>query len=721
MTQIITFKPKHEVECEKNLLDFIERAKHDLSIYEDQGGFNSDNWKVISKNGRTLSMHFTGPKPQGKKTGELMLQPFKDFAKAYMRDLQTWQERNPAQYMVVLKTIYETLIETNGKADILDFNGTSLRKTTESLEHRLSKDALYRAGQFLEKLLNDIREYKINLTIPTWKNPWKRPNEKASGTSHEDRAWQEKRLLSSHQISCLADAFCLAKTPYEQFYSSQAVLLMAAPSRGGELHFLTKDCLFETTAFKEVVDASGKVVKEEHTILNIRWVAAKGGGFIPKPVHPLIEPTVREAVQRLINIGEPARRAAQWSIKRPNEFYRHDGCITAEDHHEDAPLTILEFAAAMGLSQDNISNDISESIERRAFLTFYKQKWIQGIFETKDCITYRDLAAYTVENYKKSFPKFPNLSEINKPVSDMLCLVRDNELHSEFQPKGYSFTAPTINQLNDALGSIHERQKGKTVQSLFTTLGLKEENGDNLVITSHQIRVWLSTMAERGEMESLDLAMFAGRSRIQDNRAYDLRPMEELAKESRKLLSLGLEAHDGTKALQAVKVNVPVTFEMLGHKDRYGVVQASGFGYCEHDWTMSPCSKAGECVTCKEHSCIKGMPNTKERLLELEQVVKHELNRALQADNNAYSGASSWVIYQSKKLAIIKTLLTYLDNDDYPEGLIIRVPEDLDVSLTRIALNELGYSTEVAENSTLSKKITMTTESNFLAILQGGL
>ena len=721
MTQIITFKPKHEVECEKNLLDFIERAKHDLSIYEDQGGFKSDNWKVISKNGRTLSMHFTGPKPQGKKTGELMLQPFKDFAKAYMRDLQTWQERNPAQYMVVLKTIYETLIETNGKADILDFNGTSLWKTTESLENRLSKDALYRAGQFLEKLLNDIREYKINLTIPTWKNPWKRPNEKASGTSHEDRAWQEKRLLSSHQISCLADAFCLAKTPYEQFYSSQAVLLMAAPSRGGELHFLTKDCLFETTAFKEVVDDSGKVVKEEHTILNIRWVAAKGGGLIPKPVHPLIEPTVREAVQRLIDIGEPARRAVQWSIKRPNEFYRHDGCITKANHHEDDPLTILEFAAAMGLSQDNIPSDFAESIERSAFLNYYKQKWIQNLFEIKDYVTYRDLAAYTVENYKKSFPTFPNLSEINKPISDMLCIVRDNELHSEFQSKGYSFTAPTINQLNDALGAIHSRLKSKTAQSLFTSVGLKDENGDNLVITSHQIRVWLSTMAERGEMESLDLAMFAGRSRIQDNRAYDLRPMEELAKESRKLISLGLEAHDGTKALQAVKVNVPVTFEMLGHKDRYGVVQASGFGYCEHDWTMSPCSKAGECVTCKEHSCIKGMPNTKERLLELEQVVKYELNRALQADNNAYSGASSWVIYQSKKLAIIKTLLTYLDNDDYPEGLIIRVPEDLDVSLTRIALNELGYSTEVAENSTLSKKITMTTESNFLAILQGGL
>ena len=66
-------------------------------------------------------------------------------------------------------------------------------------------------------------------------------------------------------------------------------------------------------------------------------------------------------------------------------------------------------------------------------------------------------------------------------------------------------------------------------------------------------------------------------------------------------------------------------------------------------------------------------------------------------------------------------MLTYLDDDEYPEGLIIRVPEELDVSLTQIALNELGYSTEVTENSTLSENITLKAESNFLAILQGGL
>lgn len=721
MGQIIPFKPKHEAECDKNLNDFIERAKNELIIFDDQGGFDSDNWKIKYKNGSTSSMHFTGLKVEDSKTGDLMQEPFKSFAKAYIRDLQTWKERNPVSYMVVLKSVYEALLTINGFSNILNFDGIALRKTIEILESRLSSGSLYRAGQVLEALLVDLKQYKINLKIPTWKNPWKRPKEKALGTSHDDRAWQENRLLTSHQIKCLADAFRLAKTPYQQFYSAQSVLLMTAPSRGGELHFLTTDCLYETTAYKDVVDDSGKIVQEEHIILNIRWVALKGGGFIPKPVHPLLHTIVKEAVQRLIDIGAPARKSAQWAIDHPDEFFRHEGCITSEEHKEDDPLTIIEFASAMGLSSDQIPEQITNETNKSFFLGFYSQKWIHNLFDNKDYITYRDLAKYSIDRYKKKFPKYPNISKVDKPISEMLCLIRENELHGEFRPKGYSFVAPNLNQLNDALGAIHLRIKRSSAQSMFSSLGLKEESGENLIITSHQIRVWLSTMAERGEMDSLDLAMFAGRSRIEDNRAYDLRPMEELAEESRKLISLGLEEYDGTTALKAINTNVPVTFEMLGHKDRYGVVQASGFGYCEHDWTMSPCTKAGECITCKEHSCIKGMPDTRERLIELEEVVKHELDRAIDADINNYAGASSWVIYQSKKLAIIKTLLTYLENDDYPDGLIIRIPEDLDTSLTQIALNELGYSTETESTGTLNEQVNQTTTNNFLAILQGDL
>lgn len=60
---------------------------------------------------------------------------------------------------------------------------------------RSSGSSRYRYGQMLEKFLEDLRLLKINITIPVWKNPWKRPEDKAQGTSEEDRKWQEDRLL----------------------------------------------------------------------------------------------------------------------------------------------------------------------------------------------------------------------------------------------------------------------------------------------------------------------------------------------------------------------------------------------------------------------------------------------------------------------------------------------------------------------------------------------
>lgn len=719
MSEVIPFVPKYELDCQKNLNDFICRAKNQLTIYEDQGGFSSSNWKHYLANGRPQSMEFTGLAEKGRKTGSPMEPPFVDFAKAYVRDSQTWNATNPGNMMMVLKTCHDALLFVYSKADVLLLDGIVLRKITELIYERSSESSRYRYGQMLEKFLEDLRLLKINITIPVWTNPWKRPGNKAQGTSEEDRKWQKDRLLTSFEITALADAFRLATTAYQKFYSAQAVLLMCAPSRGGELSFLTVDCLFEETHSEKVRNEENQQLEDkETTILYIRWKAEKGGGLISKPVHPLIASTVKEAVKRLIMIGEPARKAAKWAIEKSSQFYRHDGCITSKEHDEDTPLTVGEFAAAFNLVDRSTSLE-STSTDTEVIKKLYRQKWVTNLIGAKSYITYRDLAQFTVEKYKKKFPSWPQIAEIDKPVYDLLCLVRENEFHIEFAPKEYSFECPNLNLLNDALGAIHQRLPG--THSLFSELGIKNEERGEIVISSHQIRVWLSTMAERGEMDSLDLAMFAGRSRIEDNRAYDLRPMSEFKAESRKLLELGLESLDGTTALEAVKVNVPVTFEMLGRKDRIGTVQVSGYGYCEHDWTMTPCTKAGECISCKEHACVKGLPKNVEHLKQLEDVVQNELNRAAAATQEGFHGANAWLVYHGKKLAIIKTLLKYLEDDQLPDGLILRIPEELDVSLTKIALGEQNFMNTVDEKNPMSEQLANESKSSFLALLQGGL
>lgn len=714
MADLIVFKPKHKLDCEKNLNDFVSRAKNDLIKYEDQGGFDVTVWRNQIKSGQKLAMSFCSF-TDGIRVGEVFEQPYLDFARAYIRDLQSWKERNPANYMLVLKSVYESLLITHGNANILLMDNTALRKCVEILEGRVTKDVTYRAGQVLEGFLENLITYGINYQISKWKNPWKRPREKAIRTDTDSRKWQEERLLSEYDIGIMADAFRLAKTLYQKYYSSLMVLLMATPSRGGELSFLTTDCLFEEVGLvDEKNPTTGLIEKVEKTVLRIRWYAEKGGGYVSKPIHPALENIVKEAVQRLIEISDPARKAAEWAIKHPNKFY-----LQAEA--KNSPITVREFFEAMTLNYEKIPSDVLNAINIQKTRSYQKAKWISELVDKKEYITYTDLATYTVEKYSKKFPHYPKIYGSNELISHCLCLIRENEFHKEFNVKEYSFEIPSLNVLNDALGVIHQRFKDKKVDSLFSSLGLTNEDGTPFVITSHQIRVWISTQAERGGMDAYDLARFAGRARIQDNIAYDLRPMEELHKESRRILELATSYEDGTKALSAVKANLPVSFEMLGNKDRIGTVQVTAWGFCEHDWAMTPCSKAGECVTCKEHACVKGLPKSLEKLQQLEQIITHEIQRADGEVKEGTYGANKWLIYHTKKLAVIKTLITMMDNDNLPDGYVIRIPAELDESMTKIALREHGLQAEVIADKTQKNELVNSAQNDFLSILRANL
>ena len=136
---------------------------------------------------------------------------------------------------------------------------------------------------------------------------------------------------------------------------------------------------------------------------------------------------------------------------------------------------------------------------------------------------------------------------------------------------------------------------------------------------------------------------------------------------------------------------------------------------------MTPCTKAGECISCKEHACVKGLPKNLEKLKELEVVYQDELNIAAAATNDGFAVANSWLIYHGKKLAIIKTLIKYLENDQLPDGLILRIPEELDISLTKIALGEQKLVNAVNEKNPISAQIIKESSTSFLALLTGEL
>jgi hypothetical protein len=72
------------------LASFISRAKHELTIYDSDGGFSSDTWYHILKGGKRSSIAFKEfESSRGKSDGAVFKQPFLDFARAYVREQQS--------------------------------------------------------------------------------------------------------------------------------------------------------------------------------------------------------------------------------------------------------------------------------------------------------------------------------------------------------------------------------------------------------------------------------------------------------------------------------------------------------------------------------------------------------------------------------------------------------------------------------------------------------
>lgn len=675
MNNIVIFIPRTGSSDKKNLEDFIYHCRNNLTLYEEQGGFAVNEWHYHAEN-RKYAMTFSKYKEYSDAYSyDPMEEPFLTFAKAYIRYRQSQkQNKNIADTMVALRTIHDALLEIHGTADVLYVDGLVQQRAFELINERFPKsDKRYFWGGKLVLLYEFLIDKAIVPALPVWKNHWKKAKEKANRTDHESREWQEERCPSLHQMLSLADCFTKAVTPQDRYWSSVFTLLMFAPSRGGELSYLTIHSL-----------------QEEDGALYVCWFGEKGFGedkkWVPEPLHD----AVREAFSRLLQIGQPARDAAKFAYDNPGVFFRHANCSTPNDFPENKPLDALQFAHAMDFSPSSIAR-ISDHLDDHNcesawnVCNAHQSKWIQNLRRDGNP-TYQHLAQYVLNNYKSL--DWPEIPHIGRPVWEALLLVRDNEFHAEHQIKQFSWVMPSMGQLNDQLS---QRPLKNTIPTIFQRFGVKEMDGSEMSLVSHQLRVWISTNSERGGMDAWKLAKWAGRARIKDNRHYDLRPREE--RELQAVRILGFD--ERPTALEAIEMNLPVSYEDLGI-DRLGIADVTLYGMCVKDYAMAPCTKGGECMICKDHRCIKGMPKTLDRIIRLENQVESQLRKAERDEGEGVYGASVWKTHFVWKLSHIRTQRIILESEDTPKGAIIFIPPAHDPSSVERALQQRGYDVKAS-------------------------
>lgn len=656
MGDVVQFVPRADQDAIENIASFIGLAVNELSAFGGKENWAHDKWEE----GTTVVVFATKTAPLDAYSYTPMADPFKQFAKGYVKYQFSHRPTKNLNPMVqALRCLEAGLIAVTSRAEIQLLNGAVLDvSAAKCREFYRSADVQCQTGRHLKAIVDFVRENRMAPSMGLWKSPFKKPAILTEDLGPEGKAHRDSKLPSNVVMLMVADLFAQASDVESRYFTSIFILLMATPSRISEVLCLPIDCI------QWEPDNDG--VPQMY----LRWRAAKGKGATKKWVVPAMHDAVRESVRRLIEISELARAAARFAYENPGQFLPHAGCLVDPGAVGDRALGPDEFCSAIGLKSGRQRLDGASS-----WSGVKGDKKIARLIKDGKT-TFLALASYVMETYAGAY--WPCVDESEAVLAwDALCLHRQNEFHPDFAVKAFSWRLPSANEVNERLSP----EKGL---SLFERAGMKNDDGSAVRITTHQLRHWLSTMCERAGMDDYTLAQWAGRAKVSDNRHYDHRTPEERLSEAREILKV-----EQPPLLDRIKARQPVTYEELG-VDRLGTAKATLYGMCVHDYAMTPCEKQRECMTCKEHVCIKGDHVSLDRIKLLEAQTELLLKRAQDAHADGIFGADRWVDNHKWKLAHTKAIRITLERDDVLDGTFVRIPEGHDPSPVRRALMDLG-------------------------------
>ncbi len=596
---------------------------------------------------------------------------YMEFAKAYFRYQQGHKPTGTKNESKALRAIEAALIQVTGVANIQNISFAVLDEAALLARQHYSKGAAYHCGREVERLATFVSENKlVPSDVHGWRNPIKRPGDK-NKTGVEGKNDREKKLPDEPALNALAEIF--ASNPSSKrdiFTTSTFAMLMSAPSRISEVLDLPEDC--------EVVETDREGVER----YGWRFFSGKGFEGDIKWIPTVMVPVAKEAVRRIRLLSENARSLAKWIEEHPTKFYRHKNCPDVAD---DAPLTIEQACKALGLAHGT----------RKVGKSSLKQR---GLKAEDGAYTLNSLWRYVLGSLPKKFPWYDKDKGIK--YSNALFALNKNQFHGNRGGLPVELHKPTNNFFNNDL-SPRLALEGKHA-SIFDRYDYFSDAGERLKLTSHQARHLLNTIAQRGGLSNLEIAKWSGRADVRQNRAYNHMSEYEL---------VGLaESLDPSKSLFGpageVAKHLPVSsleFNTLEH----AAAHITEYGYCVHDYTISPCEKYRDCLNCTEQVCIKGDSKNLERIKSRLEMEERLYLLAQEAIKSGEMGADRWYQYREKTVVRLRELVSIMESADIEEGAQIKLRGNDFSHLRRVVTNKgLEMDAKDAEEAKILSEVT---------------
>ena len=675
MSSVIQFTPRQERDSLNNLEDFISLCRDELTVFGADLNWDDWNWPKAA-NFTKVGVNSRGVNPES----DLLAPEFMDFAKAYFRYQQGHKPTVAKNEMRALRCIEQALLKQNDSSEISKISISVLDEAAMVARQFYAKPAAYHAGREIEKLAKFVSDKNlVPEKLDSWKNPIKRANDRVN-TGQKAKAVRENKLPSSDALEAMAEIFASSPdNPKDIFTSSVFAMLLCAPSRIAEILLLPVDCEVEEK------DSQGDIQ------YGWRFYSGKGFGGDIKWIPEVMVPIAKEAIARIKSLTAPARDLVKWIEDNPQSFYSHLGCPKVDSTQK---LTAIESALALGL----VARDRHSAQSSLSGMKLKPYDYSYSLDELWN--------NYVMPRQPEGFPWLSKEQGI-KYSNALFCMTK-NLLHEQRGNLPVILWAPTNNIFNNDL-SPRESLNKASHQSIFDRYGYKDAEGNRLKATSHQMRHLLSTIAERGGMAQDELAKWAGRADAKQNRVYNQMCEFEMV--------VRAEQFDPSKSLFGpvgeAKKHIPITIQEFNTLEK-GAAHVTEYGFCIHDYIISPCDRYRDCLNCSEQVCVKGEEEKLRRIKEQLAEVEEQFKVSELAINEGLAGADRWYEYHQHTLSHLRQLVEILEDPTVPDGSLIKLSNDKSFSQTNRVLRNKHSDNRL-------KKEQEKLEQDALALLGGGL
>lgn len=642
MAEIFLFRPRRELGAQANLQAFISLCRNQLRVFGASLPFDQMTWDVtdfIPLKGKSgaLRVVFSSWATANKATPTPMSEPFCAFAKSYFRYQHGLRPTKVVGFRIAaLRACCAALVE-HGTTTPIAADAGIFNRAAQLLAQHYKENTAYRIGQQLELLGVFLDDNNLCAVPLNWKCPIPRPAESVGRVGEEFDKLRNDMLPSALALDSLARAFVVAVEPPDVVITSIAALLCSAPDRVNEVLSLRADCEVN-------VERPGAP-----KAYGLRYWPSKGAEPMVKWVVSSMVGVVADAIRRLRQQTEEARRVSAWYETNPTSLF-----LPAHLEHLRG-RNDLSMADATEILFVKPTRHGAAWCQRNGVPLRQKGKRVIASFA--------DLERVVTAQLPRGFP-FMN-PEVGLRYSEALCVMLRNAMHG--QRGTYRCLIDSVDQGVLSTGLGNRSKHG--FPSVFDRLKFFDGDGAPIAIRSHQFRHYLNTLAHAGGMSELEIAKWSGRLDVRQNSAYNhVSDRDVLAR----IEELKADNHDvSTQLVAQVRVNLLPRAKFAELKIQ--TAHTTDFGFCVHDFAMSPCQLHLDCVNCNEQVCVKG-----DELGEANARSRHKetaalLEEARAADAEGFYGASRWVHHQQLTLERLEQLIGILDDPRIQPGAVIRL------------------------------------------------